>query len=127
MTMNRKTFIKKTVGAVLVTIPAYTLLGCSSDDSASGDVNIDPETKDCLSNGASATAVSSNHGHTLTVAKADIEAGVEKTYSIQGGSTHNHTIVLTTANFNTLKSTKTLKVASSEDADHSHDVTVSCA
>lgn len=125
--MNRKTFIKRTVGAVLVAIPAYSLISCSNDDSANGDPNIDPEAQDCLDNGANATAISSNHGHTLIVNKADIDAGVEKSYSIQGSSGHNHTIVVTAANFNTLKSAKTLKVESSRDSSHRHDVTVSCA
>ena len=125
--MNRKTFIKKTTGAVLVTLPLYGLVGCSNDDSANGDPDLDPAAADCLANGANASAITSNHGHTLVVAKADIEAGLEKSYAIQGSSGHNHTIVLTTSNFDTLKSTKTLKVESSRDSSHTHDVTVSCA
>ena len=125
--MNRKTFIKKTVGAALITIPAYSLIQCSNDDSANGDPNLDPDAADCLSNGANASAISSNHGHTLVISKADIDAGVEKTYSIQGSSGHNHTIVLSSANLNTLKNEKTLQVESSRDNSHRHDVTVSCA
>ncbi|TMM57521.1 hypothetical protein FEE95_13650 [Maribacter algarum] len=125
--MNRKTFIKKAAGTVLVAVPAYSLIGCSNDDSTDVAPIEDPTATDCLANGANATAISSNHGHTLTVSKADIDAGTEKSYSIQGSSGHNHTIVVTAANFTTLKSSKTIQIESSRDSSHRHDVTVSCA
>lgn len=127
MKMDRKGFIKKTVGAVLVSLPVISLIGCSSDDTANGDPNIDLDTADCLTNGANATAISSNHGHTLVVSKADIDAGSQKSYSIRGSAGHNHTIALTSANFNTLKTAKSISVESSRDSSHRHDVTVSCA
>lgn len=127
MKMDRKTFIKKTAGVVLISIPVISFIGCSSDDTANGDPNIDPDAADCLTNGANATAISSNHGHTLVVSKADIDAGTQKSYSIQGGSSHNHSITLTSANFNTLKTAKSISVESSRDSSHRHDVTVSCA
>lgn len=125
--MNRKTFIKKAAGAVLVAIPVYSLIGCSNDDSTDIDPADDPSATDCLANGANATSITRNHDHSLTVSKADVDAGVEKSFSIQGGSGHNHTIVLTTANFETLKNEKTFKVESSRDDSHRHEVTISCA
>lgn len=125
--MDRKTFIKKTTGALLVSLPVISLIGCSSDDTANGDPNIDPDQADCLVNGANATSISSNHGHTLVVSKADIDAGAQKSYAIQGSSGHNHNITLTAANFNTLKTAKSINVESSRDSSHRHDVTVSCA
>jgi len=125
--MNRKTFIKKAAGTVLVAVPAYALIGCSNDDSTDVAPVDDPDATDCLANGANATAISSNHGHTLAVSKADIDAGLEKTYSIQGTSGHNHTIVVSADNFNTLKTAKSIQIESSRDASHRHDVTVSCA
>lgn len=125
--MNRKTFIKRTVGALVIAVPTYGLVSCSGDDSTDVPPVEDPETTDCLANGANATAISSNHGHTLSVSKADIDAGLEKTYSIQGSSGHNHTIVVTSANFETLKSSKTIRIESSRDNSHRHDVTVTCA
>lgn len=125
--MNRKTFIKKTVGAAILAVPAYSLLSCSNDDSTDVAPVEDAEASDCLDNGANATAISSNHGHTLSVSKADIDASTDKSYSIQGSSGHNHTITLTAANFTTLKSAKTIQVESSSDNSHRHDVTVTCA
>ena len=125
--MDRKTFIKKATGAALVAIPAYSLLSCSNDDSTGVDPEDDLSATDCLANGANATAISSNHGHILTLSKADINAAVDKTYSIQGSSGHNHTILVTAANFSTLRVDKTLVVESSRDNSHRHNVTVSCA
>jgi len=125
--MNRKSFIKKATGAALIAIPAYSLIGCSKDDSTNVAPPEDPDATDCLANGANATTITSNHGHTLLVSKADIEAGVEKSYSIQGTSGHDHTIVVSAANFNILKNEKQLVVESSRDNSHRHNVTVSCA
>ncbi len=123
--MNRKTFLKKAAGVAAVAIPAYSLMSC--DDSTGTEAPEDLDAADCLDNGANATAITSNHGHSLIVAKADIDAGVEKTYSIQGTSGHNHTIVVTSANFEALKTSKNLKIESSRDNSHRHDVTITCA
>lgn len=92
----------------MIAVPTYGLVGCSANDSTDVSLAKAPENKDCLANGAKATAISSNHGHTLPVAKADIVAGFEKTYSIQGSSKHNHPIVVTSANLETVKSDKTI-------------------
>ncbi len=127
MKMNRKTFIKKAAGAILVAIPAYSLIGCSNDDSANGDPDLDPKLADCLANGANASAISSNHNHSLVVPKADISAGTEKTYAIQGGSKHNHDIVVTTADFTKLKNKQSVAIESTTGSLHRHTVTVSCA
>lgn len=127
MKMDRKTFIKKTTGALLVAIPAYSILSCSGDDSANGDPNIDPSSRDCIANGANAISISSNHGHTLTVPTADIDAGTEKEYSIQGGSGHNHKVKLTASDFASLKGNNQITIESTTGGAHRHDVTVACA
>jgi|SRR5688572_24064910 len=76
---------------------------------------------------STASTISANHGHTATVPGADVAAGVEKTYNIQGGSPHPHTIIVTAAMFTMLKAGQSVVVASSLDAGHTHNVTVSCA
>lgn len=40
-----------------------------------------------------------NHGHRLLVSDADVAAGVDKTYSIQGNALHDHQITITAADF----------------------------
>ncbi len=127
MKMNRKSFIKKSVGALLVAVPTYSALSCSNDDSANGDPNIDPSARDCFENGANAITITSNHGHTLIVSKADVAAGVEKEYSIQGGSGHDHKVKLTTTHFATLQNNNQITIESTTGNAHRHDVTVACA
>ena len=116
------------VGALIITGPALTLLNCSSsDDSSTGSNNNNNYSElDCLANGTN-TSISSNHGHSLTVSREDVEAGTEKEYSIQGGSGHNHLITVTAANFNTLANNQSIAVQSTTDDSHTHSVTISCA
>jgi hypothetical protein len=125
--MKRKTFLKKTVGALLLAVPAYSLMDCSSsDDAPNGNPNPNPSGADCLQNGTN-VSIGGNHGHSLTVSVADINAGVDKTYSIEGSSDHPQQVTLTAAQFNTLKSNTQILIASSVNSVHSNSVTVSCA
>lgn len=125
--MDRKTFIQKAAGAMLIAVPAYSLLGCSSSDDGGENQNPDPVANaDCLANGT-AVSIGSNHGHSLTVSKADVDSGAEKTYSIQGTSEHMHDVTLSPANFTSLKSNTAISVISTSGGSHTHSVSVSCA
>jgi hypothetical protein len=77
----------------------------------------------CASTGAT---IANNHGHAITVTAAEANAGVDKTYQIQGASGHPHSVLITTANFAYLRAMGTLVVTSSIDAGHMHNVTVTC-
>ena len=125
--MNRKTFIKKTVGALLIALPAYSILCCSSSSDDSGSNNNGNGTANCLQNGARASSISGNHGHSPTVSKADVTSGVEKTYSITGSSGHAHSVTVSAANFSTLKNNQQVNVTSTSGDNHTHSVTISCA
>ena len=79
-----------------------------------------------------ATAISDNHGHTLTIPAADVDSTVVKTYSIAGIADHNHTITLTPVQLAQIKAMTSVTVSSSIDpspifASHFHAVTVNCA
>jgi hypothetical protein len=79
-----------------------------------------------------ATAISDNHGHTLTIPAADVDSTVVKTYSIAGIADHNHTITLTPVQLAQIKAMTSVTVSSSVDpspmfASHFHAVTVNCA
>ncbi len=122
--MDRKTFIKKMTGTLLIGIPVYSMLGCSSsDDSTPPPPN---NNADCLANGTQ-SAIGTNHGHTLQVSVADVQSGVDKQYSIQGSSGHDHNVTVTAANFNTLKNNQQIQVSSTSGGGHTHAVTISCA
>ena len=143
--MTRLQFLRSLAGFGLAAVAVPTLAACQKQDdplppdasgggmqtpdaSASGspDAGIDgsmqPPT--CATTSA---AIGTNHGHSMTVSAADVTAGVDKTYQIQGTSQHPHAVVLTAAHFATLRQTGTVTVTSSTDAMHSHSVTVTCA
>ena len=73
-----------------------------------------------------AAAIGANHGHTMTVAAADLESATPKMYEIQGASAHPHTVTITPAQFAMLKANGTLTVTSSTNAGHPHTVVVTC-
>jgi len=123
--MDRKEFIKKMTGTLLIGIPVYSMLGCSSSDDSSTQPPAN-NTKDCLANGT-VIAISTNHGQTLQVPVADVQSGVEKQYSIQGGSGHDHMITVTAANFDTLKNNQEVQINSTSADSHTHAVIISCA
>lgn len=123
--MDRKTFIQKSAGVMLIALPTFALIGCSSSDDSSDPQKQNAEAN-CIENGT-AVSIGGNHGHSLTVSKADIEAGTAKTYSIKGTSGHDHTVNLTASNFTALKSNSAISVISSNDDSHTHSVQVSCA
>ena len=119
--MDRKTFIKKVTGAMLISIPFYSVMGCSDDDPVP-----DPTEKNCLLNGT-VGSVSSNHGHSITVSKADVAAGIEKQYNIQGSGDHDHLVTVSESNFASLKSNQQIQTTSTSGTGHTHSITISCA
>ena len=127
--MDRKTFIEKSLAVLLIALPAYSLVNCSSSDDSSGGPEENPNNQgesDCTDNGT-LSSISANHGHTLTVSSADVQAGAARTYSIQGSSSHDHMVTLTAANFASLQNNNSITVNSTNDDGHTHSVTVSCA
>lgn len=140
--MDRKEFIKQTMAATAMLPIAGSLVGCGDDSeptptntggvSGSGGSGGGSggggggSTGDCLANGTN-VSIGSNHGHSLTVSKDDVQAGTAKTYSIMGSSGHNHTVTITEADFASLQSNSSINVESSTGDSHTHNVTVSCA
>ena len=76
-----------------------------------------------------ATAISANHGHSLTIPAADVESTVAKTYSIEGTAGHVHTITLSPQELAMIKAMTSVTVTSTLGGSPSHDhmVTVNCA
>lgn len=131
--MDRKTFIRKTTAGLIIGIPVVSMFSCSSgsDDGPSANPNPNPNPNpqaNCLQNGTQ-SAISANHGHTLTVSKEDVSAAVEKSYTLSQASTDNHIheITISPTQFNTLKANNSISVTSTNQAGHTHSVTVSCA
>jgi hypothetical protein len=75
------------------------------------------------------TTIENNHPtgpHILDVPLSDVLAGEEKTYDIQGESSHTHTVTITAAEFATIAGGGTVTTKSSVTG-HSHPVEVGCS
>lgn len=147
--MNRNEFLRSSVGVAAALFGMGALAACK-DDGVSGppdastagnpdapqvatDAGVDGTTgtdasmgtANCSMNGTT-VAIAGNHGHVLVVSKADVAAGTQKMYSIQGGALHDHIVTLTAADFAKLAAnTSTTSVSST--TGHSHMITVTCA
>jgi hypothetical protein len=78
------------------------------------------------------TAISSNHGHAVTIPAADLDSPTFKTYNIMGGADHGHTITLLPMQLQQIKAGTPVTVTSTLNysattPDHTHGVTVNCA
>ena len=78
-----------------------------------------------------ATAITFNHGHTLSIPPEDLDSATFKTYSIMGVADHNHTITLLPVQLAQLKAGATVTVTSTPDSSsiyqsHTHQVMVQC-
>lgn len=76
--------------------------------------------------GATGAAISGNHGHTLTIDEADLDAATDKTYNIMGTAGHDHTVTFTVAQLAMLKDGQAVVVTSTSTSAHMHTVTARC-
>lgn len=126
--MKRKTFIQKTTAGFLIGIPAVALLGCSSSDDDNGGTPGPEPTANCLENGTnSSVGASAGHTHDLSVPRADVVTGAEKTYTLSEADAHIHTVTISASQFASLQANNSISAVSTSDNGHSHSVNVSCA
>jgi hypothetical protein len=67
--------------------------------------------------------ISANHGHIANVTSAQITTGNEVSLDIHGQADHPHTVVVSAADFQTLRSRQPVSKTSTTDFFHSHTVT----
>lgn len=140
--ITRTQFLRSLVGVSASVIGGAALLGCKDDDGSSitdapaapavdapklVDAPMTQPDAPAATCASTTAAISANHGHAIAVPAADIVAGVDKTYNIKGGSQHPHTVLVSAAMFTMLKAGMSIMVTSSQDAGHTHAVTVTCA
>jgi hypothetical protein len=119
MNLTRKEFLSTVVTAVAGAAGAAWLAGCGSsgdDDGGGGD---------CLANGTSAS-ISGNHGHTLTVSKADVMMATAHTYDITGAADHGHMVTISASAFGMLATNQSVMTVSTTGANHTHNIMVTC-
>lgn len=122
MSLTRNQFLRSVVSAAAGAAGAAWLVACGDDGGGGG---ADAAARSCTMNGTT-VAISGNHGHVLMVSKADVVAGVSKTYDITGTAGHTHTVTISAALFTMLQNNMTVMTISMMD-DHTHNITVMCA
>jgi VCBS repeat-containing protein len=72
--------------------------------------------------------ISANHGHVLAVAVGDLDSTTPRTYNIQGGAAHSHSVTFSVAQLRQLRAGDAVTVTSTlfSGDGHTHDVTVTC-
>lgn len=119
MRLTRKQFLGAAAsGAVLV-----LLQGCGGGGDDDDNNNPPPSGQSC---GASGAAIAGNHGHTLSIPSADLDATTNQTYSITGTADHSHSVTFTPAQLQSLKAGQSVMVTSTTDSAHEHVVTATC-
>jgi hypothetical protein len=117
MRLTRKDFLKTSLAAAGAVVGIGSA-ACGGDDEGGGGGGGKNECE---------TDITANHGHTLTVSPADVEAGVAKTYVLSTANGHSHDVLVSPANFSSLKSGSPVSVTSSTAGDgHNHSVTITC-
>jgi hypothetical protein len=66
------------------------------------------------------------HAFMMEVSAADVEAGVEKVYNVQGASQHPHTLTVSAQNFADLATNGMVELLTSEDFGHDHTIILTC-
>jgi hypothetical protein len=116
MTMTRKEFLHTVAGAAGLA----AVVGCGGSD----DKTVDAPPGVCTTPVA-AVATADGHSHTVTVPIADVNAGVEKTYTLSDVG-HTHMITITAAQFTMIKAMTPVTVTSTNSTTHNHMVMISC-
>lgn len=116
--MTRKAFCTRLLGGSVVLV----IQGCGGGGSSYSGAppGPGPGAAGCTD------TIAGNHGHTLTIASADLDSAADKVYNIQGTATHNHTVTLTVANLRALKAGTTVVAMSSMTLAHDHAVSILC-
>ncbi|HVV88595.1 MAG TPA: hypothetical protein VHE35_36375 [Kofleriaceae bacterium] len=119
--MNRREFLADCL-AVPVAGLAVVSAACGSDDAGA---TVDAGPPNCLQNGTQVT-IFANHGHSMIVSIADIQAGADKVYEL-AGTDHTHMVTVTASGFGMLAGDQSVTVRSTTDAGHSHAISIACA
>ncbi len=98
--------------------------GTKFDAGTTADAGSDAGTAACGNGAVNQPINDPTHG--VSIPAADIVAGAQKVYSIQGTSMHNHNITVTAAMFTLLRAGMTFTVTSTMTNGHTHNVTVRC-
>src|SRR5262245_16071792 len=97
--LDRKEFLTGIAGVTVTLL----VTACGGDDSDTGGSTGGGD-GNCMDD--IEVAITSNHGHDITLKFADFDSGQSKTYSIKGTADHDHAVTLTAQDFEDLKAGK---------------------
>src|SRR5262245_1924038 len=102
--MVRREFLNKAVSGLLLWTGVGFLLNACAEKGAKSSSSPSTTSGNCLANGAS-SSIAYNHGHTaFVVPAADVNVGIQQTYTLGVGTAlHSHTVTVTAAHFTSLK------------------------
>jgi hypothetical protein len=112
VSITRKNFLLQLVGS------GWVLTGCGGG----GGDSAGP----APAAGSCAATIAANHGHVLTIAQADLASTVDKTYDIQGGADHTHTVTFTAAMLASLKAGNSVTATTTTAVGHDHTINERC-
>lgn len=119
MATSRREFLTTLAGAAAApAIPGF-LAGCGSDvietpaDAATVCTGVDGR-------------ISSNHGHSISVAVSDIVRGGPRTFTLTSNGGHSHAVTFSDAELQTIANGGSVALPSTNVGGHTHTVTVSC-
>ena len=112
--MDRRVFLKN-AGLVSAWVGVSVVLhGCSDDD--------DPVAP-TLGTGDVAGVIGSNHGHSVSITAAAIDAGGAVTLMLSQGDGHSHSVALSAVQVGEIGSGNKVSATSSSSNGHTHPVT----
>jgi len=129
---KRRTFLQNVCGfSILFSLTGLSIFsGCSGGGNSSYDPNsaLD-DGGSCIVNGTQIEVqVVHLPNHALLISKDDVNAGVQKTFTLENsGSGHVHSVTLSSADFATLRTNSAIQLTSTTEAGHSHVVAIGCA
>ena len=124
--MTRKQFLQSALNTCAATLGLTVLASCGSGPSAPAPDG-GRSGSDAAPAAVPAVTIGDNHGHVMVVSQSDVLAAQQKSYSIRGTSDHDHTVLLTQAEFEQLAGCRAIMTTSTFDADHDHSILVACA
>lgn len=118
---TRRDFLEGSLAwpALAALFTAGITVSCA-DSSSDGNGSSDDSSPTC---GAADCAISSNHGHTVEITQAQLDAASAVTLTLTVGNSHTHSLDLTAAEVQDIADGTTVSATSSSDSGHTHTVT----
>ena len=114
MNMERRKFLVTVGRAFPITLGALYLISCGDDDDPMGAGSMVITVQ---------STVNAGHSHSAGLPEADLESMQSKSYGSSSSGGHTHSVTLTAVNFETLRTSASVTVTSTNNSGHTHNFT----